>query len=94
MTRTLKETTAYIKSCTDAMNRYVNYAKEDKTHEVDWNRDWALTVIESEYRQAFGALQLAFIYLEEIEEEDHDRLKDRLFKEWKKAEERCWEEIK
>lgn len=93
MTHGLRETTGYIKSCTDAMNRYVEYAKTNKDHDVDWRRHWAITVIESEYRQGFGALQLAFIYLEEIEEEDHYTLKDQLFKEWKKAEERCWEEI-
>lgn len=94
MTRALKETTAYVRHCIEAMNRYVDYAKEDKTHEVDWNRHWAIGRIDDEYNQAFGALQLAFIYLEEIEEEDRDKLSDRLFEERRKAENRCWEEIK
>lgn len=94
MTRALKETTAYVKHCVEAMNRYVDYAKEDKTHEVDWNRHWAIGRIDEEYRQGFGALQLACIYLEEIEEEDRDALGDKLREAMHEAEKRVWEEIK
>lgn len=94
MTRALKETTAYVNCCITDMNRHVDHLKEKAELDAKTKREWALRRIEEEWSQAFGALQLAFIYLEEIEEEDRDKLSDQLFEERRKAENRCWEEIK
>lgn len=94
MTRALKETTAYVNCCIEDMNGSIEWAKKITDHDKQWSREWALERINDEYKQAFGALQLAFIYLEEIEEEDRDKLSDQLFEERRKAENRCWEEIK
>lgn len=94
MTRTLKETTAYVNYCIEDMNGSIEWAKKITEHDKQWSREWALERINDEYKQAFGALQLAYIYLEEIEEEDRDALEDMLLKAKNEAEERVWEEIK
>ena len=93
MTRALKETTAYINSCIRNMDHHVDHLKEKAELDVKTKREWALSRIEEDYRQAFGALQLAYIYLEEIEEEDGDALADMLLKAKNKAWDRVFEEI-
>lgn len=93
MTRALKETTAYVNCCIEDMNGSIEWAKKITEHDKQWSREWALERINDEYKQAFGALQLAFIYLEEIEEEDRDALAEKLREATHKAEQRVWKEI-
>lgn len=93
MTRALKETTAYVNSCIESMNGFIEHAKKITDYDRRWSREWALGRINDEYKQAFGALQLAFIYLGEIEQEDRDALGDKLREAKNKAENRVWEEI-
>lgn len=93
MTRALKETTAYVNCCITDMNHHVDHLKKKAELDAKTKREWALRRIEEEWSQAFGALQLAYIYLEEIEEEDRDALEDMLLKAKNEAEERVWEEI-
>ena len=93
MTRALKETTAYVNCCITDMNRHVDHLKEKAELDAKTKREWALERINEEYNQAFVALQLAYIYLEEIEEEDRDALEDMLLKAKNEAEERVWKEI-
>lgn len=94
MTRALRETTAYVNSCIEDMNGSIEHAKKITDYDRKWCREWALERINDEYKQAFGALQLAFIYLEEIEQEDRDALGDKLREAMHEAEKRVWEEIK
>lgn len=94
MTRALKETTAYVNCCIEDMNGSIEWAKKITDHDKQWSREWALERINDEYKQAFGALQLAFIYLEEIEQEDRDALGEKLREAMHEAEKRVWEEIK
>lgn len=93
MTRALRDTTAYVNCCISDMNRHVDHLKEKAELDAKTKREWALRRIEEEWSQAFGALQLACIYLEEIEEEDRDALEDMLLKAKNEAEERVWKEI-
>lgn len=93
MTRALKETTAYVNCCIEDMNGSIEWAKKITEHDKQWSRQWALERINEEYKQAFGALQLAFIYLEEIEEEDRDALAEKLREATHEAEARVWKEI-
>lgn len=93
MTRALKETTAYVNCCIEDMNGSIEWAKKITDHDTQWSRQWALERINEEYKQAFGALQLAFIYLEEIEEEDRDALAEKLREASHEAEKRVWKEI-
>ena len=93
MTRALKETTAYVNCCIRDMNHHVDHLKEKAELDAKTKREWALERINEEYKQAFGALQLAYIYLEEIEEKDRDALGDMLLKAKSEAEDRVWEEI-
>lgn len=93
MTRALKETTAYVNCCIEDMNGSIEWAKKMADHDKKWNREWALGRIRESYRQAYGALQLAYIYLEEIEEEDRNALGNKLREAMYKAEDRVWEEI-
>jgi len=94
MTRALKETTSYINACIEDMNGSIEHAKKITDYDKQWSRQWALGRINDEYKQAFGALQLAYIYLEEIEEEDRNALGDKLREATNAAEKRVWEEIK
>lgn len=93
MTRALKETTAYVNCCIEDMNGSIEWAKKITKHDKQWSRQWALGRINDEYKQAFGALQLAFIYLGEIEQEDRDALTEKLREAKNKAEDRVWKEI-
>lgn len=93
MTRALKETTAYVNCCIEDMNGSIEWAKKITEHDKQWSRQWALERINDEYKQAFGALQLAFIYLEEIEQEDRDALAEKLREASNEAEKRVWKEI-
>lgn len=93
MTRALKETTAYVNCCIEDMNGSIEWAKKITEHDKQWSRQWALERISDEYKQAFGALQLAYIYLEEIEEEDRDALAEKLREASNEAEKRVWKEI-
>ncbi len=93
MTRALKETTAYVNCCIEDMNGSIEWAKKITDHDKQWSRTWALERINDEYKQAFGALQLAFIYLEEIEEEDRDALAEKLREATHEAEQRVWKEM-
>lgn len=93
MTRALRDTTAYINCCIRDMNRHVDHLKEKAELDAKTKREWALHRIEEECSQAFGALQLAYIYLEEIEEKDRDALEDILIKAKNEAMDRVWKEI-
>lgn len=93
MTRALKETTAYVNCCIEDMNVSIEWAKKITEHDKQWSRQWALGRINDEYKQAFGALQLAFIYLGEIEQEDRDALAEKLREAKNEAEKRVWKEI-
>lgn len=93
MTSALKETTAYVNCCIEDMNGSIEWAKKITEHDKQWSRQWALERINDEYKQAFGALQLAYIYLEEIEQEDRDALAEKLREAKNEAEKRVWKEI-
>lgn len=93
MTRALKETTAYVNCCIEDMNGSIEHAKKITEYDKQWRIEWALERINDEYKQAFGALQLAYIYLEEIEQEDRDALAEKLREATHEAEVRVWKEI-
>lgn len=93
MTRALRETENYINACIKTMNSNIDYMKEKDDRDADYKRKWALKFGKEEFERGTGALYLACIYLEEIEQKDMTRLQDKLSEGWLKAEERIWEEI-
>ena len=94
MTHALRETENYINACIRNMNQNIDYMKGKNDRDADYKRDWALKFIKDEFERGIGGLHLACIYLEEIDQEDMEKLNDKLLEEWYKAQDRVWEEIK